>query len=113
VVDAYVEAIAAADDADENASSDLEKGHPSDENLVRGSSGVPQRAFRPPVSRGLKIGEYSQGELRSIVRWIKSDTLLRTRDQLLQSTMDELGFSRRGKLIVDAISQAIDAEDNS
>jgi len=35
---------------------------------------------------------YSQQQLRAIVRWVKSDTLLRTKDQLLAEVMNDLGF---------------------
>jgi hypothetical protein len=67
----------------------------------------PTRAPQPPVSAGRKINEYSQAELCAVVRWIMSDTLLRTQDQLLTETIATLGFTRRGKRIVDAISRAI------
>lgn len=70
----------------------------------------PLRGPRPAVYRGRPISDYSQVQLRSIVRWIESDTLLRTRDQLIDEVMRELGFSRHGKRIVDAIKGAIAAE---
>jgi hypothetical protein len=38
-----------------------------------------------------------------------SDTLLRPKEQLIDEAMRELGFQRRGKKIVAAIEQAIDA----
>lgn len=59
-------------------------------------------------SRG-SIEAYSAQELVTLIRWIESDTLLRTRDQLIEEAMFELGFKRRGSKIVDAISRAIDA----
>ena len=42
-----------------------------------------------------------------MVRYVESDTLLRTQDEVLQAVMDELGFLRRGKNIVGAIEAAI------
>jgi very-short-patch-repair endonuclease len=66
-----------------------------------------QRCPRPAVSPGAKINEYSQRQLRDIVEWIRSDTLLRTEDQLLSEVMRELGFQKRGKRIVEAVSLAI------
>jgi hypothetical protein len=39
----------------------------------------------------------------------KSDTLLRTREQLLDEAVRELGFRRRGKKIVSALERAIGA----
>jgi very-short-patch-repair endonuclease len=71
---------------------------------------APQRSARPPVSPYLNITEYSHAQLRQIVRWIKSDTLLRTQDQLLGEVMQDLGFQKRGKRIVGAIEAAIVAE---
>ncbi len=63
--------------------------------------GSPSRGPRPPVPRGLSIVDYSQRQLVAIVRWIQSDTLLRTKDELLDAVMDDLGFERRGSRIVD------------
>lgn len=71
---------------------------------------APARMPRPAVSPGRKIHEYRQDELRAMVRWIMSDTLLRTNDQLLKETMEALGFARRGSKIVETISNAIAAE---
>jgi very-short-patch-repair endonuclease len=71
---------------------------------------LPTRGPRPAIYRGRPITEYSQSQLRAIVRWIESDTLLRTRDELTDEVMRELGFSRHGNRIVDAIKRAIAAE---
>lgn len=38
---------------------------------------------------------------------LESDTLLRTKEQLLDEAIGQLGFQRRGKKIVAAIEQAI------
>jgi hypothetical protein len=70
----------------------------------------PPRGLRPAVYRGRPITDYSQAQLRAIVRWIESDTLLRTRDELVDEVMRELGFTKHGKRIVAAINQAIAAE---
>ncbi len=68
---------------------------------------VPARAGRPPVLPGRPINDYSHPELVALIRWIESDTLLRTEDELLESTMAYLGFSRKGSRIVAAINAAI------
>ncbi len=68
---------------------------------------VPRRPGSPPVSPGRSIAEYSHRELAALIRWIESDTLLRTEDQLLEAAMGYLGFSRRGSRIVAAINAAI------
>ena len=70
----------------------------------------PARGLKPAVYRGRPITDYSQSQLRAMVRSIESDTLLRTQDELVDQVMRELGFNRRGKRIVDAISRAIAAE---
>jgi DNA polymerase III epsilon subunit family exonuclease len=66
------------------------------------------RGPRPSVPYGQKIDEYSAGQLDSVVAWIESDTLLRTRDQVLAEAMTTLGFQKRGKRIVAALNDAID-----
>jgi hypothetical protein len=42
-----------------------------------------------------------------VVRWIETDDLVRTEDDLLLDTMAELGFQKRGTKIVAAIRAAI------
>lgn len=74
------------------------------------SASLPERGPRPAVPRYLPITEYSYSQLRALVRWVQSDTLLRTQDQLLTEVMNELGFQKRGKRIVAAINAAIAAE---
>jgi very-short-patch-repair endonuclease len=77
-------------------------------NAERESNGaVIQQRARPAVPPGAKINEYSYGQLREVVEWIRSDTLLRTEDQLLTEVMRELGFQKRGKRIVEAVAVAI------
>ena len=72
----------------------------------------PQRAPSPGVPpRGSpgydSIDDYSLGQLVQLARWIESDTLLRTEDDLLREMMDELGFKRSGKRITEALQRAI------
>jgi very-short-patch-repair endonuclease len=59
-----------------------------------------------PADRG-SIDDYSPGELAAVVRWIESDTLLRTEGELLTETMRTLGFARRGSKITAALTAAI------
>jgi Arc/MetJ family transcription regulator len=42
-----------------------------------------------------------------LIRWIKSDDVVRTDDELLQEAMNALGLTRRGTRIVEAITSAI------
>ncbi|MDT5225651.1 MAG: hypothetical protein QOG19_3058, partial [Mycobacterium sp.] len=56
---------------------------------------------------GMPITAYSLPQLVAVIRWIESDTLLRTEDQLFETFMDELGFRRRGSRIRAAFDQAL------
>ncbi|WP_432849125.1 AAA domain-containing protein [Amycolatopsis sp. CA-161197] len=66
------------------------------------------RGPRPDVPAGLKIQEYTQRQLIGICRWLMSDGLLLDHDDRLQQVMTELGFRRRGSLIVERLSRAIE-----
>jgi very-short-patch-repair endonuclease len=71
---------------------------------------APARRGPKPVRPGLgSILAYSRRDLVAFIRWIESDTLLRTEDELLEEAMVELGFQRRGKNIVAALEDAIRA----
>jgi hypothetical protein len=61
----------------------------------------------PVSTRRGSIGDYSLAELTAVVRWIESDTLLRTEDELLAEAVRVLGFGRRGSKITAAITAAI------
>lgn len=71
------------------------------------SPAVPIRGPKPRVPKRANIDHYSRQEIIALVRWIKSDTLLRTEEQLLEETMEQLGFRRKGDRIVSAIRAAI------
>ncbi len=64
------------------------------------------RSSPVPGGRG-SIDAYTENELVRVISWIESDTLLRTEEQLLEETMQALGFSRKGSKIVAAIEAAI------
>lgn len=68
----------------------------------------PDRGPRPnvPSNRG-DINTYSLGELVVLARWIMSDSLLRTDDDLMAEMRSELGFQRRGSRIDAALRHAI------
>ena len=67
----------------------------------------PVRGNRPDIRRGLSINEYASAQLVSLVRWILSDDVVRTHDEILEAAMAELGFQRRGPRIVAALNAAI------
>jgi very-short-patch-repair endonuclease len=66
----------------------------------------PKRSRKPWFRRGQPITEYSHNQLVSIAKWILSDTLLRTKEDLVVEMMDTLGFKRRGGRIVSALDRA-------
>ena len=71
-------------------------------------SGRKERSGLCPVPGGRgSIDEYSESEIVAVVRWIESDTLLRTEQELLLEVMHQLGFHRRGSKIESAITAAI------
>lgn len=70
----------------------------------------PLRRAWPGIRRGLSIADYSINDLRSVVRWVQSDGLLRTQDQIEYEVRKALGFKRRGSKIVEEIRKAINAE---
>lgn len=62
---------------------------------------------KPVYGGGLAITEYSDAELDALVRWIKSDTLLRTQEELVDAMISELGYRRRGARIMAAVEGAV------
>jgi very-short-patch-repair endonuclease len=66
-----------------------------------------QRGPKPKITPGWPITEYSDRELVAVLRWIESDTLLRTENELLAEFMNEFGFRRRGSRIVEAFNSAL------
>ena len=79
------------------------------QDLVSAQEVPARRGPRPRIRRGEPITVYSSRELLEIVKWISSDTLLRTDDQLFAETQRLLGYKRRGSRINIAIQGAIDA----
>jgi len=71
------------------------------------TAAVPERGPRPRLY-GTSITDYSTQQLVQLLAWIESDTLPRTKDELRVESMKELGFTRAGHRIVEALNQAID-----
>jgi very-short-patch-repair endonuclease len=74
---------------------------------VRLSDLAGRPGIRPVLPYGEPIGSYHRSQLVALVRWIESDTLLRTEEQLLDEVMRELGFQRKGPRIREALLTAI------
>jgi very-short-patch-repair endonuclease len=115
VLEAYRRAVEAADREDEADQADPSPPAAAQDISVEASlweepepTGPAVRSRpRPSVPPGFGIDAYRQSELVRLIRWIESDDLIRTEDELLVETMRELGFDRRGKKIVAAITAAL------
>ena len=68
----------------------------------------PTRGPRPNVMPGGDISEYSHRQLVSLARYVISDTLLRTDEELMAEMRKELGFKRGGSRVNPAIQRAIE-----
>ncbi|AXI77650.1 hypothetical protein [Peterkaempfera bronchialis] len=68
-----------------------------------------RRPRKPSLTAGRPINAYSATELAALARWIDSDGVERTDDELLRAIMKELGFGRLGPRIKEALSAAVEA----
>ncbi len=69
---------------------------------------VPTRqGMRPAIHFGQSIEDYADGEITAIVTWVASDGLLRTKAELLDDVITEMGYKRRGSRIAERIGNAI------
>lgn len=118
VLAAYEESVAAADAKDKSAeqvASDTAGATPLAERSSRSVSRPPEEGTptlkrngpRPRLPYGVPITEYSHAQLTRLIRWIESDDQIRTEDELLDETVRELGFQRRGSRIVSVVTSAI------
>lgn len=62
---------------------------------------------KPYVGRGSTIQDFPHRRLVELARWVESDGLLRTEEEVLAEMMHELPFRRRGSRIVAALTRAI------
>ncbi len=67
-----------------------------------------QRGPKPHVPQRDDIELYRPQEIVLLVRWVESDGLLRTDDELTSEVVPLLGFKRKGPKIVAAITSAIE-----
>jgi very-short-patch-repair endonuclease len=110
VLHAYRRAVAEADEAPRNGG---EGSSPSPEQIVLPMTppAAPAAPVRGPLPSWIRPGQpidtYDRTQLAQLVRWIASDTLLRTEDELIQEAVTVLGFRRRGSRIVAALRQAV------
>jgi very-short-patch-repair endonuclease len=107
---AYEGAVAAADRAAQPTPQPAATAAPTATTAPAPSAATATRRGPRPrfiSSAGVPIDEYSHEQLVTVIRWIESDTLLRTEDELLEDAMQELGYERRGPRILAALTAAI------
>ncbi|MBK9712151.1 MAG: hypothetical protein IPO81_12650 [Kouleothrix sp.] len=71
---------------------------------------VPPRERRPDIPQGLAIGSYVPTQLVALVRWINSDGVLRTDEEIMEELRKDLGFQRLGPRMPEAFQTAINLE---
>jgi hypothetical protein len=71
---------------------------------------VPTREARPDILRGQAIRTYVPTQLVALVRWINSDGVLRTDEELMEELRQDLGFQRIGSRMREVFQGAIDME---
>jgi very-short-patch-repair endonuclease len=80
--------------------------------IAAAAAGRP-RGTRPRLARDVPIDQHPFASLVTLIRWIESDTLLRTEEELVAEAMGELGYHRRGARIVEALTLAVRAARSS
>jgi very-short-patch-repair endonuclease len=63
--------------------------------------------LRPRIIARQSIDTYARTELLALVKWIQSDTLLRTDDEIIAEAAKELGYKRKGAKIVETLKLAV------
>ncbi len=67
-----------------------------------------RRSPRPRLlAPGTPIGQYTDSQLDALVRWIRSDGLLRTEEELVDAARSELGSSRLGPVIRERLTDSV------
>ncbi|MFD3453762.1 hypothetical protein ACFWVC_16460 [Streptomyces sp. NPDC058691] len=99
---APAEPEAAASDQDQDQDQDLGEGEPA-------TAPTEARPAKPAIVAGKAVTAYKPEELVAIVRWLDTDGVKRTDDELLRAAMKELGFARLGPRIKEALGAAIAA----
>jgi len=67
---------------------------------------IKQRGARPQLPEYDSISDLPDHLLAELVKWVESDGLNRTEEEVVTETIAELGFTRRGSRIVEAVKRA-------
>ncbi|MDG9688802.1 AAA domain-containing protein [Streptomyces sp. DH17] len=66
------------------------------------------RGPRPALPDGQRIGDYSDTDLLSLAAWLLNDGFQLDRDTRITQALTELGFKRRGRVIVERLTRAFE-----
>jgi hypothetical protein len=114
VMASYAEAIQAADARqyadDANAKPEAMPAREPDLDEESSDKSAPAREPRPDIPRGQPIGYYVQTQLVALVRWINSDGLMRTDEEVMEELRADLGFQRVGSRMREVFQTAIDLD---
>ncbi|GAB2669668.1 hypothetical protein GCM10027271_32180 [Saccharopolyspora gloriosae] len=105
IVKAWEQAMLDTDDERSGAPA----GHSAQE-PVRRADPPPEsrRGPRPDVTPGQAMDKYTERELISLCRWLLRDGLQLDRDERITQAMQELGKSKRGRIIVERLTRAVE-----
>ena len=110
-VKAWKQAVRDADAADARQPKAADM--PEQTSQADADDAAPARSRRPNIITGQSIDKYPLYVLVLLARWILSDTLLRTDEELMAEMRKDLGFKRRGRRVDAALEAAIKiARDN-
>ncbi|MEV7505119.1 AAA domain-containing protein [Streptomyces sp. NPDC093018] len=69
---------------------------------------VTGRGARPVLPQGGRTGAYSDSDLLALAKWLLSDGFQLDRDTRVGQALTELGFKRRGRVIVERLTRAFE-----
>lgn len=107
-ISAYEEAVRRADlsDADPGPAQAAKGGHHTRQ--AQQQPVARQRGPRPLVPGRQTIDQYSDRELRQIAKWVTSDGLLRTDEELIREIFETLPFKRLGNQIRERLKTVVE-----
>ncbi|MBK3571430.1 hypothetical protein, partial [Streptomyces sp. MBT62] len=63
---------------------------------------------RPALPAADRIGDYSDADLLALASWLLSDGFQLDRDTRITQAITELGFKKRGRVIVERLTRAFE-----
>lgn len=101
VLQAWRNAVQEADDPREHHATPSPPASPPPEHTAK-------RGPRPALPAGERITDYSDADLAVLARWILSDGYQLDRDTRISQAIAELGFKKRGRVIVERLTRTFE-----